>query len=1431
MINTETLGIGIDPTLAQSGGAKFEQILNQLVAAADRMTTAVDRMAANAGAGATKAATSVGQIATAADRGTSSIERMASTGQSNLSRLEQSTAAIGREMANLQKIAAQPWQAAGAGEWIKQTETGIRRIVDATVQVSAANNQAAASNTQATSSWDRLAAATGKNVEQLRAQGTAAIEAAKGASVGRQAVWDHAKAQEYATTVMQKLKREHENAVPALLSFAQRMRGTQTILYEFSSFMGPAATRLIGLANGFGMAARATEQLNNSGKLAETGMAGLLTRVAPIAGVLLALVAALSAAAIAFHLFHDALKEGQELETSRANLTALTGSMHGATEAYEGFVEIARHTRFEIPELEKTYTGLFKFRREGENVNQTLKDLATLAAGPGGNLNALASALEQVERTGKVTMDTINLFGGRGGGGVDIVALLATSMHKTSQQVLEDIKNQQIGTREVQRALHEAAAEGGYFARIMDSLSATSAQAFKRLHTDWTEVKANFGAPIDAALAPLLDELDKHLRELIPVAAQWGEAVGKGIRVVTLAIKDNKGPELFKLMFQVGTDEAIAYIKKAFLDLFKWFATLPWNTIKDLFKGATIPDDILQGGDPYSLGGNSTTAPGAPAQNWEQNEAAVRAKRLRDMINTYLGQMSKEEQAKEIAPPPGSPIVTTPKNEFAGRTQVQTDADIMRDYNDQLAQLKAHLDAGSVSQREFNTRLREMQESTAKELANPGKYAAALGAWNAYENERLKKAAETEARLKSGDASVTEAFMYGLQKQAQAYGTFASQVAQLAQDMTNSFATGLSTAIGDVITGTKDAKTAFKDFAVSVLNDISRMIIKMLILKAVQAAIGYAGSSGGGDTGGGFRGGMAAGGPIFGGSGTHDDVPIMAMAGEFMIRKDMVRQHGIENLYALNQGRAAIVKRYEEGGEIEPPILPGTAGYMPNLYNSDMPRSINRGGGAGGYEAVSRHLFADDTYSPRPYSPGREFPGDYGFNPRTSPTPTPTPTPTHPPFTDNTGLIGNDYGYRPYPTTSFGNLPVNFGNIVPDYSGQRPDPAVLTGTPPIGYTNLNTGTGQLVMWNGTDWTNMGPVPTPGLVPDPTRNYVGFMDPSTGMHLNVTGYDQNTGTTFYQDDHGNSYATGPNSPRETQPGGGQGTGSPGGAAAVTPYSNFGGVVSGQRSTIGNAAFDSHAAGLMMMAFQAFGGNPNNTGTTTDAGHTIFQAGGQWHGHAEDGVVTHVPGGFGIGTRDKRWVFPSQSVSWAGGFSYADAKHVKAHNDWLIAHNQWYYGPGGVLEQQRASAANMPQPAPPMDIMPPTGGALGPVDLGPPGYATGGLILPAGAFMYAQRMHNGGTVGMTHDEVPIVAKRGEKVVTPEQWANVAPSQNTTNVFNISTTIQSNGATRTETSGTGGAGADDTARAVNRKIQAAITEEISPGGSIYNFVKSAK
>jgi hypothetical protein len=91
---------------------------------------------------------------------------------------------------------------------------------------------------------------------------------------------------------------------------------------------------------------------------------------------------------------------------------------------------------------------------------------------------------------------------------------------------------------------------------------------------------------------------------------------------------------------------------------------------------------------------------------------------------------------------------------------------------------------------------------------------------------------------------------------------------------------------------------------------IAQAVLKMAAMKLATAAAGAMG--------------LAGGGPIYGpGTSTSDSIPIMASAGEFMVRAAAVKHYGLGTLAAINGMRfpKGAVRGYAEGGAISAPSM------------------------------------------------------------------------------------------------------------------------------------------------------------------------------------------------------------------------------------------------------------------------------------------------------------------------------------------------------------------------------------------------------------------------------------------------------------------------------------------------------------------------------
>lgn len=162
----------------------------------------------------------------------------------------------------------------------------------------------------------------------------------------------------------------------------------------------------------------------------------------------------------------------------------------------------------------------------------------------------------------------------------------------------------------------------------------------------------------------------------------------------------------------------------------------------------------------------------------------------------------------------------------------------------------------------------------------------------AYEDD-LKNATDWKSGMKSATADM-----------AKSMGTMADLAGTALTDAVN----GAAQAIVDFA---KTGKFNFRKFAESVASDVLMMITKMILLKAIETALGM--STGGGPvggTGGGIPG-KATGGMITGpGTGTSDSIPTMLSHGEFIINAKSTKQF-LPLLKAINEGQ---IKKHAKGG-------------------------------------------------------------------------------------------------------------------------------------------------------------------------------------------------------------------------------------------------------------------------------------------------------------------------------------------------------------------------------------------------------------------------------------------------------------------------------------------------------------------------------------
>lgn len=190
-------------------------------------------------------------------------------------------------------------------------------------------------------------------------------------------------------------------------------------------------------------------------------------------------------------------------------------------------------------------------------------------------------------------------------------------------------------------------------------------------------------------------------------------------------------------------------------------------------------------------------------------------------------------------------------------------------------------------------------------------------------NNDLAKTKQAMSQLQ--EANPWQSFLQGVQQATNAWGTFSQQFTKLGTQMTDELASGLTAGLTALESGTGKTSDAFKQMALSIVNSLQQMIIKMLLAEAIQSVLGTIGGGAGAvaaPTGLAVVG-AQGGGMIYGPAGT-DKVASNLTAGEFVVTKSAVDKYGLTFLDQLNQGqvKATPTTGHASGGFINPGTSP-----------------------------------------------------------------------------------------------------------------------------------------------------------------------------------------------------------------------------------------------------------------------------------------------------------------------------------------------------------------------------------------------------------------------------------------------------------------------------------------------------------------------------
>jgi hypothetical protein len=183
--------------------------------------------------------------------------------------------------------------------------------------------------------------------------------------------------------------------------------------------------------------------------------------------------------------------------------------------------------------------------------------------------------------------------------------------------------------------------------------------------------------------------------------------------------------------------------------------------------------------------------------------------------------------------------------------------------------------------------------------------------------ERVQLLKESLDPAQESLLTFTNNVLLSLQRQSEQLGSLARLGEDVGNRLASSLGDGLIDAFESAIDGTKSLEDSFRDMAVAILQDIGRMIIRMLIFKAIAAAVG-------GPAGAAMPMPMASGGEVPGPDNRRDSVPTVLMPKEWVIRRDSAQYYGRGVMAALNRRD---IPRELFAGVHGTPVLAGVSNF------------------------------------------------------------------------------------------------------------------------------------------------------------------------------------------------------------------------------------------------------------------------------------------------------------------------------------------------------------------------------------------------------------------------------------------------------------------------------------------------------------------------
>lgn len=640
------------------------------------------------------------------------------------------------------------------------------------------------------------------------------------------------------------------------------VRRVQNGISSFSRFkgvLGSAGGAAAQAGGGMATAGKGAASMATGTAAAATGMGALGTAAAILLPIVVALAAAFAGIAAiggVFAAIKASIPEASQIEQIETRFAVLLGSYEEAEKRIKSLNKFSDSTPFTDSEVFGAGVQLEAMTKGALATEEALTAIggAAVVAGKGftevaeltgGLYNSLQLGLDYIE-----PLKTMVKYG-----------LISGDTLKTVKQLGDEARKS--GDASANFAEQWALVYGDLQDKsvALVALSQTWGGLLSTLEGKWGALKAEFGEPIMDALKPVITELIGLVERLTPMARKFGEALGDGITFVIQMLRSGQIEQALKLGLAAAFEFAVAnwvtYMMLAVAGIVKLVAsgmadalTFPIRLFSDLMVGVLgfitklIEGDfsgafemvlgVFKTGGESVIGVMGTMVLNSLGQAFEDAVNVLRDafykvwQGIADTISTGLTQIGKDPLAPVALP--GRLDVFTPQEVSFGDIRGAANDLVGTGARDKFGSFFDDLVAEGKSQWPDKPDVGGLGgDKPTTENPTPN----STGAGGAAAADKIPKALALQKNE--------------LGKLTEAWSDFDAQLDQISGAAVQSIAGGMTDAITGLINGTKDAKTAFSEMALSIISDIVRMVIQMQIQLAVAAALramGYGGTAG-----------------------------------------------------------------------------------------------------------------------------------------------------------------------------------------------------------------------------------------------------------------------------------------------------------------------------------------------------------------------------------------------------------------------------------------------------------------------------------------------------------------------------------------------------------------------------------------------------------